>query len=114
VSPAGVEAGASINRNVRGNASGALLGLTPVWSGKGDDPAIAVDHRRDAHVNGPADGPATLDGSEATNGKVLFMLTGAGEPTIVRDVKQKIDRRGFPSRLKIFTVQGKGWVFIKE
>src|SRR5690242_11319010 len=74
VPPPGVKTGALVDGDDRGEHVGELLRLRPRRSRQGNHLAIAVDHCRDAHVDGTGDGAPALDRSEATDGQVLLVL----------------------------------------
>jgi hypothetical protein len=69
-----------------------LFGLGPVQSGQGDDPSRRIDHRRDAHIDGPHQAPSAFDGAEAADRQVLFVLFGTVEPAVVGKVDEEIVR----------------------
>ena len=60
---------------------------------QGDDPPVAVDHRRDAHVHRPYQRPPRFDRPEAADGQVFLVFARAHEPTVIRQVDEEIDRR---------------------
>src|SRR5262245_49217011 len=59
---------------------------------RADDFAVRVDECRDAHVDGPHDASPGLDRPESADGEMAFVLFGALEPAVVRDVHEEIDR----------------------
>src|SRR5262249_38816578 len=67
-----------------------LFRLGKRWPRQRDDPAITVDHCRDAHVDGAGNAPATLDGAKAAEGQVLLVFAGTVEPTIVGHIYQEV------------------------
>src|SRR5436190_5966737 len=82
----GVETCPRIDRDGPADDRRYLLRLRPRLAGQGDDAAVRIDDRGDAHVHRPDHTSPRLDRTEAGDGQVLLVFGRSVEPAVVRDV----------------------------